>query len=184
MSEISRALARRRARLAETLARRRVPLGFFCGAAVLWLARPTFRTLAVGGAVAIAGELLRIWAAGHVEKAREVTRSGPYRLTRHPLYIGSAVVGLGMAVAAARVSAAVVIAVYFAATTLSAISTEEAAMRASFGEQYDAYSKSIAAPVDRPFSLTRAMRNKEYRAIAGLIVVAAVLAVKVVFRSR
>jgi hypothetical protein len=30
--------------------------------------------------VALAGEAsLRIWAAGHLEKSREVTRSGPYR---------------------------------------------------------------------------------------------------------
>lgn len=184
MSEMSTALARWRARLAEALARRRVPLGFVCGAAVLWLARPTFRTLAVGGAIAMAGESLRIWAAGHLEKGREVTRSGPYRLTRHPLYMGSAIIGVGMALAAARVSAAVVIAVYFVATTLSAVRTEEAAMRASFGQQYDTYSKSWARGVDRPFSLTRAMRNKEYRAVVGLIAVAAIMAVKIVFRSR
>jgi protein-S-isoprenylcysteine O-methyltransferase Ste14 len=173
-----------RTRLAEALARRRVPLGFVCGAGVLWLARPTFRTLALGAAVAMTGELLRIWAAGHLEKGREVTCSGPYRLTRHPLYLGSAIIGVGAAIAAARLGAGVLIAVYLAATTLSAIQTEEAAMRASFGDQYDAYSKSIAGPVDRPFSLTRAMRNKEYRAIAGLVVVATILAVKIVFSSR
>ncbi len=68
------------------LARRRVPLGFACAAAAVWLARPTPRSLAIGSAIAVAGELLRIWAAGHLEKGREVTVSGPYRFTRHPLY--------------------------------------------------------------------------------------------------
>ena len=48
-----------------------------------------------GGAIATAGELLRIWAAGHIEKGREITRSGPYGFVRHPLYLGSTGIGLG-----------------------------------------------------------------------------------------
>jgi protein-S-isoprenylcysteine O-methyltransferase Ste14 len=169
--------------VSEALARKRVPLGFVCGATVLWLAHPTVRTLALGVSIASAGELLRIWAAGHLEKGREVTRSGPYRLVRHPLYIGSAIIGVGFAIAGARLSVAVLIAVYLTITTLSAVRTEEAAMRAAFGEQYDAYSKSSATPIDRRFSITRAIRNKEHRAIAGLLAVAAILAIKIVFGS-
>ena len=45
------------------------------------------------------------------------------------------IIALGAAVATARVSAAVLIAVYMAATILSAIRHEEAGMRASFGDQ-------------------------------------------------
>ena len=37
-------------------------------------------------------------------------------------------------------------------------------MRAAFGDQYDAYLESRATPVDRRFSLKRAIKNKEYRA--------------------
>jgi uncharacterized membrane protein len=159
-----------------------VPLGFLCGAAVLWLARPTPRSLAIGGAVAAAGELLRIWAAGHLEKGREVTRSGPYRFTRHPLYLGSTIVGLGAAIAAARLGAAVLIAAYLVSTIVSAIRAEEAGMRAAFGDQYDAYVQSRAVPVERSFSVMRAMENKEYRAVAGLAAVAAILAVKAALR--
>jgi hypothetical protein len=51
-------------------------------------------------------------------------------------------------------------------------------MRADFGDGYDAYLSSRATPVDRAFSLERALRNKEYRAIAGLAVMAAVFALK------
>lgn len=163
-----------------SLARRRVPLGFVCGAGVLWLASPTPRSLAAGGAIAVVGELLRVWAAGHLEKGREVTRSGPYGFTRHPLYLGSAIIGLGVAVASARPAAAVLVAVYLGSTVLAAMRTEEAGMRASFGDQYDAYLESRAVPVERRFSLARAMKNKEYRAIAGLAGVALILATKVV----
>ena len=127
--------------------------------------------------------MLRIWAAGHLEKGREVTRSGPYQLTRHPLYLGSAIVGVGAAVAAQRLSVIILITAYLIFTIMSAIRTEEAGMRASFGDQYDAYAESRAQPVDRRFSVDRAIRNKEYRALAGLVVVATLLAVKALTSS-
>ena len=118
------------AELIRLLAAKRVPLGFVFGMVVMWLARPTLGSLVLGEAVAVLGEALRFWAAGHLEKGREVTRSGPYRLTRHPLYAGSAIIGLGVAIAAARFSAAMLVGVYLAATVFSAIQIEEAAMRA------------------------------------------------------
>ncbi|HET7031631.1 MAG TPA: methyltransferase, partial [Casimicrobiaceae bacterium] len=85
--------------IARWLARRRVALGFVVGVATLVLARPTWRTWCVGLSIAAAGEALRIWAAGHLEKSREVTRSGPYRWTRHPLYVGSAIMAVGIVIA-------------------------------------------------------------------------------------
>lgn len=136
----------------------------------------------MGGAVAAAGEVLRIWAAGHLEKGREVTQSGPYRLTRHPLYLGSAVIGLGAALAAQRMSVTAFIAVYLLVTLLSAVRSEEAGMRAAFGDQYDAYAQSRAKPVNRRFSLSLAIRNREYRAVVGLAALAALLTVKAAFK--
>ena len=67
------------------LARRRVALGFIAGLAAIWLSDPTPRSLLIGAIIAAIGEAIRIWAAGHLEKGREVTMSGPYRWTRHPL---------------------------------------------------------------------------------------------------
>src|SRR5438105_447849 len=96
------------------LARRRVPLGFAFGAVVLWLAQPTGATLVWGAAIAAGGECLRIWAAGHLNKAREVTVSGPYRWLAHPLYAGSAIMAGGLAVASNSVAVAALIAVYLA----------------------------------------------------------------------
>jgi len=168
--------------LALRLARIRVPLGFFCAGAVLYLAKPTGRSVALGGAIALAGEMIRIWAAGHLEKGQEVTQSGPYRLMRHPLYTGSAIIALGGAVASARVSAIVIIAVYMIATIGSAIRHEEASMRAAFGDEYDAYAQSRAVRVVRSFSFARAIKNKEHKAVAGLVVVAAILAAKAAWK--
>src|SRR5204863_5997726 len=100
---------RGQARYAEALARRRVPVGFAFAALVLWLSRPTFSTLGIGTAIAIVGETIRVWAAGHLNKSREVTTSGPYRWSAHPLYVGSTVIGIGLGVASSSLAAVALI---------------------------------------------------------------------------
>ena len=168
------------ASVVERLARYRVPFGFLAGVIVLLLARPTWRSLLAGSAIAVAGEAVRIWAAGHLEKSREVTRSGPYRWTRHPLYVGSALLGAAVAVAGASPAAAGLIAVYLGATFSAAIRTEEAFLRAAFGREYDEYCHGAGAAVDRRFSIARAWRNREYRAVLGMAAVFAILLLKAI----
>jgi protein-S-isoprenylcysteine O-methyltransferase Ste14 len=167
------------------LARARVPLGFVCGVIVLWFARPEPALLMAGLPIAVAGEALRVWAAGHLEKSREVTQSGPYRFMRHPLYAGSAFMGMGVAIASGSMIVAVLAAVYLFATIRAAVKTEEAFLRSAFGGDYDAYSKgrtTASGPaVMRKFSFERAMRNKEYRAMTGLVIAALLLVAKMWF---
>jgi protein-S-isoprenylcysteine O-methyltransferase Ste14 len=150
------------------LARYRVALGFACGAVAFWLAAPTPRSLAAGFLVALAGEALRIWAAGHIEKGSEITTSGPYRLVRHPLYLGSSIMGAGFAIAAQSVPVALLVATYFAFTITAAIRTEEAVLDARFPGGYAAYRAGALATASRRFSLARAIANREYRTVAGL----------------
>jgi protein-S-isoprenylcysteine O-methyltransferase Ste14 len=168
-----------RSALAEVLARRRVPLGFAAAAGAFWLARPTRATIVAGALVAAAGQALRLWAAGHLEKGREVTRSGPYRLVRHPLYAGSTLMGIGFAIASANVGAALLVAAYLGLTLAAAIRTEEAYLRTRFGGQYDAYREGTATDAVRRFSFHRAFRvNREHRALIGLTVAIALLVAK------
>ena len=148
--------------------------------AALVLARPTWTTWQVGLLVALAGEAIRVWAAGHLEKGREVTTSGPYRWTAHPLYVGSSLLALGVVIAARNVPVAVLAAIYMGSTITAAVQTEEAFLRRTFGDAYDRYRQSNGDPATRRFSLQRAMRNREYRAVAGLVVGFALLALKVV----
>ena len=164
----------------QILARRRVALGFATALATIVLAHPTWGTWRAGFLVALAGEAVRIWAAGHLEKSREVTRSGPYRWTRHPLYVGSTIVSLGIVIASRSASVGVFVTLYMAATLTAAVRTEEAYLRSAFGDDYDRYRDSRAEPMQRRFSLARALRNREYRAAAGLLVGFALLALKVV----
>jgi protein-S-isoprenylcysteine O-methyltransferase Ste14 len=160
------------------LARFRVFLGFVLAAVALWLAAPTRDSLSMGAPIMLAGELLRIWAAGHLEKSREVTQSGPYQFTRHPLYLGSSVIGLGFAIAARNAIVAVIVTTYLVLTLTAAMRGEEAHLREKFGDAYDAYAANRSAPVARSFSWRRAVRNREYEAIAGLAAALALLAIK------
>jgi protein-S-isoprenylcysteine O-methyltransferase Ste14 len=171
------------------IARGRVALGFVSGVLVLILAQPTGRSLTIGMSIAACGELLRIWAAGHLHKSREVTASGPYRFLPHPLYVGSSVMGLGLAITCASVPVAALIAIYLVTTLTAAIKSEEAFLRRTFGEQYDLYRTGMAAKrrdagtAKRRFSLQQAIANREYRAIVGFVVALLLLVWKATYNG-
>jgi len=161
------------------LARKRVPLGFVAAVATALLARPTWGSWRAGLVVALIGEVVRIWAAGHLEKGREVTRSGPYRWTAHPLYVGSSIIAIGAVIAAHSIVVAVLAAVYMGATITAAVRTEEAFLRGKFGSAYDDYRRAEGQAMDRPFSMERALRNREYRAVVGVLIGFGFLALRV-----
>jgi len=168
--------------LTRFLARRRVALGFLFAVAVVYFARPTPTSLAIGAAVALVGQAIRLWAAGHLEKSREVTTSGPYRFARHPLYLGSSVMAAGVAIGCRSIVVAAVVGAYMSATIGAAIKSEEAFLRERFGDAYDAYAESRGPRVARHFSWERAWRNKEYRSMAGLALFLAILAARAAWR--
>jgi protein-S-isoprenylcysteine O-methyltransferase Ste14 len=165
--------------VARTLARWRVPLGFVAAAVVFVLARPSWRSWSIGLAIALAGAAVRVWAAGHLEKSREITRSGPYRFIRHPLYAGSILLGIGFAVAAHTFLVGIIAVVYLGLTLTAAIRTEEAFLDQKFDGAYTTYRAGRAEPVMRRFSWTRVRANREYRAVMGLAVAFVLLILKI-----
>jgi protein-S-isoprenylcysteine O-methyltransferase Ste14 len=44
--------------------------------------------------LALLGVIVRFWAAGNLRKKQEVTRTGIYRMVRHPLYLGNCLIYL------------------------------------------------------------------------------------------
>ena len=171
------------------LARRRVALGGLTAIVALVLAQPTWNSWYAGLAVAAIGEGIRVWAAGHLEKSREVTTSGPYRWMRHPLYVGSSILALGIVIAAKSYLLGGLAALYLSTTIPAAIRSEEAFLRRTFGDAYDRYARAeIDGPAEgrqasgaRRFSLERAVRNKEYRAVLGVLAGFGLLALRVRF---
>ena len=163
------------------LARRRVALGAVMAIAAIVLARPTWSSWYAGLAVAVIGEGIRVWAAGHLEKSREVTTSGPYRWMRHPLYVGSSILALGIVIAAKSYLLGALAVLYLGTTITAAIRSEEAFLRRTFGDAYDRYARAESDGIARRFSLERAVRNKEYRAVLGVLAGFGLLALRVRF---
>ena len=166
------------------VARLRVTVGFGVAAAAFWLARPSWLSVSVGAIMALVGESLRLWAAGHIEKGLEVTTSGPYRWMRHPLYVGSSLLGAGFAAASRHPVAAALVVLYLTVSLSVAARLEEATLRVKFGDAYDRYTRGITGRTSRPFSARRARRNGEVQAVLGVLAALALLAVKVLLVAR
>jgi len=73
---------------------RTIPV-YLLTAALIFYARPTFYSFAEGLVLVLAGEGIRVWAAGHIQKNQELTTSGPYAYLKNPLYFGTFWIMLG-----------------------------------------------------------------------------------------
>ncbi len=165
---------------ADAVARLRVLFGFLMVAVFAWLAAPNAASLACGLPVALAGLLLRAWAAGHLAKNERLAVSGPYAYVRNPLYLGTLLVAAGLAIAARRWEIAALFAAVFGLIYLPAIELEEQHLRKLFS-QYAAYAFQVpmlrprlraAASSDR-FRWALYRRNEEYQAAVGFLAGAA-----------
>jgi len=158
-----------RLRMLFYVARRRVILGFVVAIVSFIFATPTWDSLVLGVPIAVVGEAIRVWASGHLVKGKEVTTSGPYALVRHPLYVGSSVMGLGFVIAASSWLVAAVVCCYLIVMIPVAVLLEEATLRASFGDVHARYVAGLSVPMVRRFSVPRVFENREHHALAGFV---------------
>ena len=131
------------------IARRiRVPMGFVFAAFYLGRAHPTWRSIAIGVAIACIGLVVRALAAGHVKKDRELVTTGPYAYVRNPLYLGSILLGIGFTVAARDIWIGVFLVVYFVLIYVPVIRGEQAYLRKVFAG-YDDYKRRVPSLLPR-----------------------------------
>jgi hypothetical protein len=151
---------------------------------VLALARPTPTSLAAGLPLALLGEALRIWASGHIEKTKRLATGGPYAHTRNPLYVGSAFLGLGLAMASASPWVVLAVAVYFAAFYPSVMREEAGFLARTFPAEYGPWAAAVplfvprllpAGPRASRFAWERVRTNREWRSVLALPVVVVLL---------
>jgi protein-S-isoprenylcysteine O-methyltransferase Ste14 len=169
------------------VSRFRVAAGYVVGLLALVLARPSLPSIAIGMGVAAVGEGLRLWASGHIEKTQRLATGGPYAHTRNPLYVGSAVLALGAAVAAASPAVVVAVVLYFAAFYPVVMAEEAGFLRSKFGAEYEAWAAAVPSflPRLRPagarssrFSWGRVGKNREWRTALALPLLAVLFYVR------
>src|SRR5262249_54251351 len=117
--------------------RLRVPIGFISAILFVIISRPTWRSLAIGAPIALAGALIRAWASGHLRKNAELAVSGPYAFTRNPLYFGSFIMAAGCAVCGGSLWLGLWLMVFFLAVYLPVVQAEGGHMPELFPRRYE-----------------------------------------------
>jgi protein-S-isoprenylcysteine O-methyltransferase Ste14 len=167
----------------------RVPAGFILVPLLLWLSNASPRSLIAGSVVAVAGLAIRAWASGCLRKNQELATGGPYAYTRNPLYLGTFLLGAGVAIASGSLLFFSVYLFLYALVYVPVILAEAETMQSLFPESYPAYSREVPLFFPRitprygsrtgsRFDLKLYVEHREYRAALGLAAVLAVIAVK------
>ena len=168
----------------------RVPAGTMLGIIFLLFMHPSINSLMIGGVLTLAGALVRIWAAGHIEKRIRLTRSGPYSWTRNPLYLGSFLMAFGVILAGQGYWLLPFFALFFIGIYFPVMHAEEQDLENAYGSDFLEYARStplffpkkpkrlkdtgIAEPPVL-FSWARVRKNREHRNLVSLLVIEGIL---------
>ena len=173
--------------LAALFARWRVRLGYVLAVFVLLFARPTPRSVMIGAAVGLVGLWIRAFAAGYLHKQAVLTVTGPYAYTRNPLYLGSAVLAVGAAMATRSWISAAILLAYFAGVYAVVMRREEQELYVQHGAAFKAYAEAVPlflprlTPAKVPgasagrFSFAQYKKNHEYEAAVGFLLLLFIL---------
>lgn len=173
----------------------RVHVGIFFALFYVAFSRPSPERFLLGALLVAAGEAIRVWACGFLVRNEVLTRDGPYRVIRHPLYLGSLLIGVGLALLAQNLAlwlgAFVALYVGF---YLPAMYVEELRLQSLFGAEYLEYMEEVPRLVPWPrrstewpsqedaprkeFSWRLERRNKEMRTVAVMAALLVVQALK------
>jgi protein-S-isoprenylcysteine O-methyltransferase Ste14 len=167
----------------------RVRLGYPLSIAVLWFARPTPWSILSGALIGLIGLLLRAYAAGYLHKQEVLTVTGPYAYTRNPLYLGSAILALGVGIATSSWVSLSMLCVYFALFYSIVMRREEKELHLRHGASFEKYARAVPLFIPRlkpvkvsgdsagAFSVAQYKKNHEWQATAGFLLLLASLLV-------
>ena len=172
----------------------RVHVGIVFALLYVALSRPAPARLLVGALIVAAGESVRVWACGYLVRNEVLTRDGPYALVRHPLYVGTLLIGAGLGLLTQYPLVWLgAFAVLYLGFYLPAMYVEELRLQSLFGAEYQEYMEEIPRLVPRlhraegwpgenrereRFSWARARGNREMRTVAVMIALIIVQALK------
>jgi protein-S-isoprenylcysteine O-methyltransferase Ste14 len=159
------------------------------GIVLFWLARDRAleaKWFVPGAVVTVLGEGLRLWAAGHLRKNKQLTTTGPYSYVKNPLYIGTLLITLGYSAMAMNpwimVAGFVWFFIYYAPYKKK---QENEKLVGSFGDAWKVYDRAVPDYLPRltPYPNRGASRwswevvkeNSEHETAAAVLVGFAVL---------
>ena len=111
----------------------------------------------VADVLATAGLAYSVWGLAYLRRsfsiipeARRLVTGGPYRLSRHPVYLGEVTTAIGVNLATGGLLTAIAIA-YFIGCELLRIRWEEKILAAAFPSDYPAYARRVPRYLPNPF---------------------------------
>jgi protein-S-isoprenylcysteine O-methyltransferase Ste14 len=114
------------------------------GVILFFLAKPEPAWFVLGALITLAGESLRLWAAGHLRKNKQLTTTGPYAYVKNPLYIGTLLITVGYSAMAKNIlimiAGFVWFFIYYAPYKKK---QEHEKLIGSFGENWLEYDKAV-----------------------------------------
>lgn len=136
------------------------------------------------------GLMYRLWASGYISKNRALIIGGPYLLSRHPLYFGSFLMGLGFSLICGKIILLFVFIIFFLIAYFPLMKDEEKKLVDIFGAEYSNYMKNV--PMFFPFGSSISassflfkwelvLKNKEYQAWLGFLIFLVLLLLKFYF---
>lgn len=157
------------------------------------LASTTERQLQLGIAIVLLGESLRLWANGYVghvkvnvtqkrrgeAKIGRLVTAGPYAFVRHPLYLGTFLIGTGFCVVVGNVWLGIAALAFFLMVYRRKMAQEEELIREEWGNAYRVYHAAVPRwlPTWRRYSVREGrwswqgvLASKEFKTLSWIIV--------------
>lgn len=126
-------------------------IGLLLVAVCAYFTRPGTVLVLIGMALAVVGQVFRIYAAGFIHKNKQLASTGPYALVRHPLYTGNFLILIGFALAANNLYVWISVIVFFLIWYPAAIAYEDSKLERIFGDEWRSWSRNIRAIVPGRF---------------------------------
>ena len=126
-------------------------IGLLLVAVCAYFTRPGTVLVLIGMALAVVGQVFRIYAAGFIHKNKQLASTGPYALVRHPLYTGNFLILIGFALAANNLYVWIAVLVFFLIWYPAAIAYEDSKLERIFGDEWRSWSRNIRAIVPGRF---------------------------------
>jgi len=168
----------------QTAGRWRITWGWAAGLLLLLLARPVPASILIGLPFVLLGELIRVVANGSLIKEKQLTNWGIYAHLRHPLYVGSTLIGFGFVIMARSVWLAIPMTLIFLLVYSRTVRREDERMEHRYGDLYREWAERVPrffprrlsiSEIGEHFTLKRAWVNREHQGVLGVAVATGVL---------